>query len=135
MRSYTYLGPTPKSTNNINSDLSNGRLADAGHNGTDWATPGHRNEPYTGIRTDQGIDTFLGDIGRFVVHTLGDWFPSPSTISQAISNNKTIVEAGKSGTDIFLNSEWSIDLQGAAGGFLLYPNKPNLNMTRRVYAK
>ncbi|MDZ4211147.1 MAG: RHS repeat-associated core domain-containing protein [Methylotenera sp.] len=44
---------------------------------------------------------------------------------------------GNSSTNIFQfqNNQWSMPLTGAAGGYLLYPNKPNTNQMQSVYSK
>jgi hypothetical protein len=136
-------------------------LAQIAHTAQDVATPGHTPpHVFTGMpNSDNGASGFLSGLGDLVVHTLGDWFPSPMTLMRAFNNTAAAIEASQNGAQLGIGANGSVfqipstqaNIGAAAdgisiaqsnlatglagGGFLLYPNKPNLNMMRSVYSK
>ena len=73
---------------------------------------------------------FLQDALEF----LGELFNPTDLISGELSSD-SFIPLGTLNVDPKINNQFLQSSVGAGGGFLLYPNKPNLNMLQSVYRK
>jgi RHS repeat-associated protein len=133
----------------ITREMNAGPLEGKIHNAQDFQNTGHRDGTFEGIRTDAGLGTFLTSVVETAYHVVvHDWIAPLFGLGDRIVATQTVIQADRAGHGLQPNPDGSLmsipsyDPGGASmwpgaagGGFVIYPNKSNLNMLNVVYKK